>query len=211
MDEAQIKKERMRAKAKWQLLKLELRSGKATEQQVQEAQLVWERIGQYTYVPPTPTLAELPLLPETSEMKTLLVKLERQRAVIDVKKRHVSMRLQTVPASRPCPELTKEILDYRAQWEELGDAIQYVRRYGHLPSQEPEDQEVGFPVNYAEDLPRDKWELDRMMKNMAINVNHRWPKLMAKAKTTSKKAEYKKRIAIGTAQYEVMKALFMTI
>ena len=203
--------ERMRAKANWQLLKLQHRAGDATQQQVQEAQLVWERIGQY--VPPaseTPPPAPPPDLPTTPEMAELIGQLEKERAAVDVEKRQVSNRLQQIPASVPCPELTTKILYLRQQWEELGDKVLYVKRYGHLPSEAPE-VEVSFPVDYAEHLPRDKFELDRMIKNMAINVQHRWPKRMAAARTVAKKAEYEKKIAVGLAQMEVMKELFVTL
>lgn len=211
MNEKQLTVERLRAKANWQLLKLQQRAGDATEQQVQEARLVWERIGQYTPAAPEPSPAAPPTdLPTTPELAALLAELEKERSAVDVQKRQVSNRLQQIPAGVPCPELTTQILDLRQQWEELGDKVVYVKRYGHLPTEAVEVEE-SFPVDYAENLPRDKFELDKLLKNMAINVNHRWPKRMATAKTVAKKAEYEKKIAIGLAQMEVMKELFMTL
>lgn len=46
---------------------------------------------------------------------------------------------------------------------------------------------------------------------MAINVRNKWPERLATAKTTAKKAEYERKIAVGEAQLAVMRELFATL
>ena len=227
MEDEVMKADRLRAKANWELLKLQHRAGKVPLAEVERAEQVWRKIGaeqrreeRLPVVPKKVAVAEKPMVawvppqegePVSTEAAGLIAELERERAVVDVAKREVSMRLQQVPLSVACPELTAQILDLRKQWEEIGDRIVYVKRFGQLPDAPSTEGETFFPVAFTEQLPKDKFQLDRMMKNMAINTRNKWPKLLAKAKTAAKKAEYERKIAVGEAQLEVMKELFATL
>jgi hypothetical protein len=233
MEDEKMKVERLRAKAQWELLKLQLRAGRVSADEVQQAEQVWRRIGAeqrrteaLPLLPPSAkvkvAIAEKPMVawtpdpvrePETvsPEAASLIAELERDRSAVDVAKREVSMQLQQVPLSVPCPELTSQILDLRKQWEEIGDRIVYVKRFGELPVSSSAQDETFFPVAFTQQLPKDKFALDRMMKNLSINVRNKWPEKLAKAKTVAKKAEYERKIAVGEAQLGVMRELFATL
>lgn len=184
MEDEKMKVERLRAKAQWELLKLQLRAGKVSLEEVQRAEQVWRRIGaeqrRVEALPPLPpsvkvAVAEKPMVawvpeqrePETvsvsvsTEAASLIAELERERSAVDVAKREVSMQLQQVPLSVACPELTARILDFRKQWEELGDRIVYVKRFGELPvsSSAQDDSSSFFPVAFTEQLPKEKFQL----------------------------------------------------
>ncbi|TDB60086.1 hypothetical protein [Arundinibacter roseus] len=228
MDEKKLLEERIKAKANWELLKLRHRAGKASSEEVEAAWQVSCKLGKHTpsstgkarettekpYVPGATKVEQVNSAPEmvlSLEMTRLIQELETQRSTLDVEKRNVSMKLQQVPASVPCPELTERIMNLRRQWEELGDRIWYVKRNGQLPENAPPQDTALFPTKFTAELPRDKFELDRMIKNLAINVQHKWPAKVSAAKTSAKKAEYERKIAVGLAKLEVMQAFFVTL
>lgn len=218
MTEEQKTAHRIKMKARVKLLQLDLRVGKATQAQVDEAQKAYDALLNFTPTKePEIKLTTGKAAPEpeklngkalTAEAQTILSELGKKQDDIDRQKRELSMSLQSVAHDVPCREITQQILFLREQWKEVGDTIYFVKEHGHLPNEAADQSEEQDPAEYAEKLPKDRFVLDKLIKNLNINVNHKWPKRMAEAKTEAKKSEYRLRIAKGEQELEIMKEQF---
>lgn len=218
MTEEKKRAEGIKLKAKLKMLELELRVGKATRAQVEEAAAAYKALTDFKPRPePMVALAtgkaepllkklEGTALPASAQEAISALMLERDE--IDRQKRTLSMSLQNIPASVGCKEVTQEIMAFREKWKAITDKIYFVQEYGFLPEQTAEHTGEADVDRYGEQLPDDRFILDKMIKNLNINVNHKWPERMSQAKTEAKKSEYRLRIAKGEMQLEVMRAKF---
>lgn len=213
----------IKLKARLNMLRLELRAGKATAEQVAEAEAALEAIRGFvpakepktilTTGKAAPVLEKLNGKTLSAEAQKIVSDLSKTKEEIDLKKRELSMSLQNVPQGVTCKEITQEILAHRERWKALGDSIYFVQEYGFLPEQaaaQPEADEVDL-AEYGDQLPNDRFVLDKMIKNLTINVFHKWPDRMKTAKTEAKKAEYNVRISKGGVLLQVMKDKFKKI
>ncbi len=199
------------------MLELEVRAGKATPKQVEEARAALDALK--GYVPPkaslvTKQVATAPkLLKEldskelSGEVQAIVKQLKEDQEKVDFEKRQLSMSLQGVSKTEICKDITDKILSLREKWREIGDTIYFVIEHGHLPGAPVEESIEDFGKN----LPNDKFTLDKMIENLNINVNYRWPKRMATAKNEAKKSEFAIRIAKGERMLEVMRSKFKSL
>ena len=120
MDEEKKRAEGIKLKARLKMLQLELKVGKATQEQVDEAAAAYKALTDFQPRPEpsvalatgkaTPVLEKLngKTLPPAAQEIVRALMLERDE--IDRQKRALSMSLQNIPASIQCKEVTQEIL-----------------------------------------------------------------------------------------------------
>lgn len=219
MTEDQINAERLKLKANVNFLRLQLRVGKATQE---ELQLAEKALAQFKETP-SATLKQVgqphPLAKNESpwtpsgdtlapHVATIVEELRKQQAEIDFEKRSLSMQLQAIPPHTPCPELTKAILALREKWMALGDDIRYVVTHGERPQEASTTPPQWDAEAYRSQLPTDRYTLSKMIDNLSINVRYKWPKRMAQTDTLAKKAEYQTKISKGEIELSILQQQF---
>ena len=221
MTEEEIKTERLKLKNNLSYLRLQERAGKATAAEVARAELAWntfssapaETLKATATPPPAPQgpawQSEKAADTLAPEVALIVDELRQQQSDLDYEKRSLSMQLQAVPKTVPCPEITKQILELREQWMALGDEIRFVIANGQRPSEERPKEFDGEA--YLSQLPNDRYQLSKLIENMNINVNYRWPQRMAQSKTEAKKAEYRLKIAKGERELDILRQYFKSI
>lgn len=214
MNENVIK--RKQAKLRLEMLEQELRTGRATLQDVENARNEYEalRDGKVIETPvavaeptssvPTKKFGEQPQQLSDST-KLILDGLNKELNTLDADKAEKSNSLKTVPKDSNAKHITDQILNLRDQRANLMDTIRYVQVKGCLPSAPPVVE-----VNFESSLPKDKFTLDRMIKNLKINLS-KWQEKRNAAKTLAKIQEYEMKLAKGTIELETMIRLFQSL
>ncbi|WP_420153555.1 hypothetical protein [Siphonobacter sp.] len=132
----------------------------------------------------------------TPVLENLVKEVQQELFQIDAAKRRLSNQLDAVPAGKKCKDLVDQILKLRDDWTAKGDELRYVIEHGKRPEVETESEfDQG---EFIRTLPREKLELDRLIRNEKSNLSkHR--KKLRDASTDAKKAHY----AIQVAQCEI--------
>ncbi|MGR3809583.1 hypothetical protein [Jiulongibacter sp. NS-SX5] len=137
----------------------------------------------------------------------LIETLDAELAEIDAEKASLSNSLQGIPQTKNAKDVVDHILAKREEWKQKKDELLYVKKHGHLP-----DALTGSATNgefvqdeFMKSLPDDKYELDRMMRNLKSNLSpSKWPARAAKAKTEAKRVELLQNIAHGKLKLDAI-------
>lgn len=214
MNEIVIK--RKQAKLRLEMLEQEVRTGRATPQDVENARRAYEylrdgRVSETPVVVAEPTSSvptkQFDNEPKQYSDKTKLILdgLNKELNTLDTDKAALSNSLKTIPKDENAKYITDQILNLRDQRANLMDTIRYVQVKGCLPSAAPV-----VIVDFESTLPKDKFTLDRMIKNLKINLS-KWQDKKNAAKTLAKIQEYDTKIAKGTIEVETMIRLFQSL
>lgn len=214
MNENDIK--RKQAKLRLEMLEQELRTGRSTKEDVENARKEYEalRDGKVIETPvavaeptssvPTKKFGEQPQQISDST-KLILDGLNKELNTLDADKAALSNSLKTIPKDGNAKHITDQILNLRDQRANLMDTIRYVQVKGCLPSAAPVVE-----VNFESSLPKDKFTLDRLIKNLKINLG-KWQEKRNAAKTLAKIQEYEAKLAKGQIELEAMIRLFQSL
>lgn len=214
MNEIVIK--RKQAKLRLEMLEQEVRTGRATPQDVENARRAYEdlRDGKAPETPvvvaePTSSVATRKFDEQPKQLsdstKLILDGLNKELNTLDADKAALSNSLKTVPKDGNAKHITDQILNLRDQRANLMDTIRYVQVKGCLPSAAPV-----VKVDFEGTLPKDKFTLDRMMKNLKINLT-KWQDKRNAAKTLAKIQEYDTKLAKGRTELDTMIRLFQSL
>ena len=220
MTPAELKAQRIRAKANLELLEMNLRTGKSTPDQVQEARDVLEalrehRPGAEQQAAPVPTTSsrgpERLYLPQAERqlsphVAALAEQVKREMEGIDRQKAVLSNRLKHVPDGVPCRDLTGQILALREEWQAKGDELRYVLEHGNLPDSQEPNPEIDRAV-FVESLPTDKLDLDRKIRNEKANLS-KYRTRLERSETEAKKAHYRTLVAQAEGRISLMQTHF---
>lgn len=213
MNELIIK--RKQAKFRLEILENQLRTGASTKEEVDKARAAYQALCEgreviEVTVAPTTSMQQakkFDAAPKqySEETKALLNEITGELHKLDAEKADLSNSLQTFASDQNAAHITSKILVLREKRFNLTDELRYVQTHGTRPSSAPM-----VPSNYEESLPRDKYELDRQMKNLKINVG-KYQKRMKECSTTVKKQDYERKISIASIQLSRMETLFKTL
>lgn len=209
---------RKQAKARLELLEAGLRTQQSTPQEVAEARAVYEAlrsgiVSSKVIAPPSAPTSSVPTRKfaeeapkQLSEQVSQLVKqLRAEQQLLDERKAELSNSLQDFPKETNLKHITDEILHIREEWIEKGDEIRYVMQHGCLPQDEPMVADT-----FVKGLPTNKFELDREIKNLKINLK-KYQDRKATCKTVVKIKDYDRKIAIGQIKLAMMESLFNSL
>lgn len=99
-----------------------------------------------------------------------------------------------------------EILQLREEWKALGDKKRFVLEHGKLP----EETKPDLPEGWADKLPRDKFKLDRDIKNLKINLK-KWNDKLDVCKDLGDIQNLKVKIIQGEIKLDVMDKIFKSL
>lgn len=141
------------------------------------------------------------------ETQGLIETLDTELAEIDAEKASLSNSLQGIPQTQNAKDVVDKILAKREEWKQKKDELLYVKKHGHMPSEVLDSARTDIFVQdeFMKSLPDDKYELDRMMRNLKSNLSpSKWPARAAKAKTEAKRAELLQNIAHGKLKLDAI-------
>lgn len=141
------------------------------------------------------------------ETQGLIETLDTELAEIDAEKASLSNSLQGIPQTKNARAVVDQILAKREEWKQKKDELLYVKKHGHMPDASAGSATGGEFVQdeFMKSLPDDKYELDRMMRNLKSNLSpSKWPARAAKAKTEAKRAELLQNIAHGKLKLDAI-------
>lgn len=148
-------------------------------------------------------------LPDDYGIAEPLQKIKDSIEEIDQEKARLSNSLKTFPPAQNAGEITSRILELREEWRRVKDTEVYLLEHGKLP----EDDVPAIPEGWTEKLTRDKFELNKQIKNLKINLESpsKWQRSLQRAKTPSKKHEVQTKINQGMLELAAMEALFNSL
>ncbi len=208
---------RKQAKARLELLEAGLRTKQSTPEQIAEARAAYESLRSgiiptvITPAPaptssvPTRSFAEEAPKQLSEQVNQLVKQLRAEQNLLDQRKAELSNSLQDFQKETNLKHITDEILHIREEWIEKGDEIRYVMKNGFLPQDEPMVADT-----FAKGLPTNKFELDRDIKNLKINLK-KYQDRKATCKTVVKIKDYDRKIAIGQIKLAMMESLFNSL
>lgn len=140
-----------------------------------------------------------------SEFKNkLLERLNVDLVEIDRKKAGLSNSLQSIARNVNAKGIVDEIIELREEWTKKKDEILHVKKYGNLPDKVLSSVTDGeLSDEYMSSLPNDKYELDKLIRNLRSNLS-KWPKKIDRVKSPGAKAELLQKIALGNLMMDAM-------
>ena len=143
-----------------------------------------------------------PLLDD--EVKSYISQLKANLKAVFEEKNALCKKNVSTPPHVNTKELVDQIMDKRQQVVELKDAIFKAETTGKIPQKkEPETLDESF----QDQLPNDKFQLDRMIKNIKINIKKDSDKA-ATVKTDVIRNMYLQKVAVNRKKLELMLAKF---
>lgn len=222
--------QRKQLKAKLELTEQDYAKGRCTEEQLQIARSAYENFRKQT----PPVAREKQLVEnkqvdnwadnrtisnsegnsgnsehKSSEFSEEFTKIREQLEQINQEKARLSNSLKTIPKNQNAGNITRRILELREEWRRVKDTEIYVIENGCLP----ENNVPAIPAGWTDKLPRDKFELNKRIKALKINIESpsKWPAALQRAKTPAKKQQIQVKINQGMLELAAMEALFKTL
>jgi hypothetical protein len=207
--------QRVRARAKYDLVKMMVRSGRATEADLKEAKEQVERWTEQVSKPikQVESTKERGLYRSdinygkslSPDVKLIIDELEAKRTEVDNQKKVLMMALATIPENVLAKDEVNDILFLREKWQALSDKIRYVYQFEKLP--ETPIESIFDEHDFAKALPNNKYELDKEIKNLGANLS-KYKARLQEAKTEVKRQKYETLIAQAELKKAVMQAKF---
>ncbi|RAJ92220.1 hypothetical protein LX87_05188 [Larkinella arboricola] len=225
MNEAELKAQRNKALANYELKKMLARSGRVSAQEVEEARRIWEALRDYK-----PTEAARPIVatvpdppapkpPDSAVVVPAMAVDEFTRLIEDLTiERHEahkqmcmrSNRLADYPDDQNVKDLVDEIQEWKRKRNEVAEKITFLRNNGRLPEpmpaqaaeRSPEVPESAFLAN----LPADRYELNKLLVNSLNPKLYRAKQGLKNAKLEIWKAHYQKEVAKCQAAVDLAKS-----
>jgi hypothetical protein len=233
MEIAEIRRQRILAHAELERLDQLWRRGSATDEMLQEQRSIYEQIRDYELAQTTKpksepttvefgTRVELPEIIEsekligtwpreglvvenqfTEEQMVVLNSLKSELEAIDLKKNALGNALAKIPKDVNARNEVQAIKALKELWRAKGDEIYYFQKHGALPHVPTEDDKMN---DFEKKLPRDKYELEKLRKNLLPNLS-KYKKALSTAKTPAKVAHYKKMITQAELKLHTIETL----
>ncbi|RCR69420.1 hypothetical protein [Larkinella punicea] len=227
MNEAELKAQRNKALANYELKKMLVRANRATADDVAEAKRIYEALRDYKPADPVaiPTaavetvkessLASAPapaiVIPAmaVSEFTQLIedLTIERHEALKQMCLR--SNRLGDYPDETNLKELVNEIQEWKAKRNAVAEKIAYLRLNGRLPQPSadpaPDHGSDCTKSAFLANLPADRYELNKVLVNSLQPKLYRAKKSLAAAKSEIWIAHYRKEVAKAQAAVDLAK------
>ncbi|RRB13810.1 hypothetical protein [Larkinella knui] len=222
MNEQDLKAQRNKALASYELKKMYLKANRATADEVAEAKRIYEALRDYK---PDPMLASVPaqegrtpvatvaavVIPAmaVSEFTQLIedLTIERHEALKQMCLR--SNRLGDYPDETNLKDLVNEIQEWKAKRNAVAEKIAYLRLNGRLPqpSADPvaDHGSDAMKSAFLANLPADRYDLNKLLVNQLKPKLWRAKKGLEKAKTEIWIAHYRKEVAKCQAAVDLAK------
>ncbi len=206
MNQETLQQQRRQAKAHLELVGMAYKRQRATLAEYEKAKEVYEAL---KAAQPVQEARREEYQPEKKPLspviENLVKEVQRELFEIDASKRRLSNQLASMPVGQKCKELVDQILKLREDWRAKGDELRYVIEHGQRPEAERESE---FDESeYIRTLPREKLELDRLIRNEKSNLSkHR--KKLRDASTDAKKAHYAMQVAQCEIRISAMQTTF---
>lgn len=217
--------ERKALRARLEILEDGLRTGRSTQAEVDECRLAYEALAFGAFgsaqspntisvqaPAPTSSVATRPFKQDgkteqlSAEVVEMLEGIRSRKNELEAKKAMLCNSLGNYPDHVNCKDVVDEILSLREQWKAEGDKERHVLEFGKLP----EDTKINLPEGWADKLPRDKYKLDRDLKNLKINLK-KWNDKLAVCKDLGSIQDLKVKIIQGEIKLDVMDKLFKSL
>jgi hypothetical protein len=204
-------------RAKLEILAMGIRTGQTTEAELAECQAAYDALANAPQTAtalaaaPTASVATRPYKQDNvvqldDRTKAVLAELKAKQTQIDQQKTALINSLANIPDHVNAKDEVSQILALREAWKAEGDKIRHVLEHGKLP----EEIKLDLPEGWADKLPKDKYVLDREMKNLKINLK-RWADALAVAKSVGKQSDLKHKMIQGEIKLDVMEKLFKSL
>jgi hypothetical protein len=215
MMEQEQKSQLKMARAQAELMQMKYKRGKATKQELEAALEQVEKWKEQLANPVKVVVEQKPKGEYVSdkawqnslspEIKLLIDQLEAERSAVDNQKKGLSTALAEIPSEVSAKETVEDILFMRGKWQALTDKIKYVYQFGKLP--EAPIESIFDEHDFAKVLPNNKYELDKEIKNIKINL-YKYRQRLQTGKTEVRKQHYQTLIAQSELKLGVMQAKF---
>jgi hypothetical protein len=215
MTETEHKRQIIKATVNEELIKMNLRIGKASKEELLTAQGILKELQGYVVAttasststgsvtaatvksPPTPSggvvSADVAFTPEVA---ALLEGIKAKKEKIDFEKGMLSNQLHTIPDGVRCEGLVRQILAKRNEWIDASDEYYFVMRHGHLPAVADNSFDTD---GYVQTLPENLLELDQKRRNLISSIS-KYRKRLAESKTDIAKQRQEQNINIASLQ-----------
>jgi hypothetical protein len=225
-------RQRKSLKAKLELLEQDFRKGRCTEEDLFIAQRAYDnfkkstqrdeqkehgtniRAGNGKIAVAEADGKRAPRIPEKTETidfiaNEVLSEIQGKLQEIDQEKARLSNSLKTVPKNQNAEEITSRILQLREDWRRVKDTESYYLQHGCLPAEDVPE----IPEGWTDKLPRNKFELNKRIKNLKNNLESpsKWQASLTKARTPGKKHEMERKINQGLLELAAMETLFKSL
>lgn len=180
-----------------ELMKMEKRTGKYSNEQLAEQEAIVLSFQNYTNEPsknlPTkPTIEpqiieKKPVVELTPDVQLLVDSIKTEMIDIDDEKNRLANKMADIADNINCADIVASIKVLRAKWIQKNDLFWYVKTHGEMP----EVQSADKPTY----LPDDKFELNRMLLLARPRLS-KYRKGLQTSKTDVKKQHYQKLIRI---------------
>lgn len=124
--------------------------------------------------------------------------LQAEMNTLDQEKASLCNELQAIPKTQLAANEVNAIFALRQTRIALGDKIRAIQATGV-----EEVVQVQLPEKYDQAIPDDKYELDKLIRNMRSNLS-KWKKNGQSVKNLERKKEYEIKYAAGSQKLEAM-------
>lgn len=230
MDNQELRRQKIIAKAKLDELKMRLSYGDDVAEAVAAQEKIWIALNKYSPMTVTKDLSNLevdtniggvikvyeikakdidPLAKEfQGAIDPELIRLSNELTEIDNRKDQKINELQSLDRKKNHRDLVQDIKSIRAEYVNKSDEIYYFKRHGTLPEQTIETLDVGS--EYTASLPRDKFELHKKRKSLESSLSKFKSRLKSSKSEAAQKGQLK-NIAEAGLKINIIDQLMATL